>query len=269
MVHRVREVFPISILRACGLFELQRSTFYKQSIADPQLDLRLRLRELAASRPRFGYRRLHVLLQREGWVVGHKRVHRLYRLEGLNLRLRTKRRRAKVVRVAPEPSIAPNECWSIDFVSDALGDGRRFRAFTVVDNFSRLCPVIKVAGSLPSSLVVEALERAIESHGKPSIIRVDNGPEFTSKVFDSWAYAHRIQLDYITPGKPTENGFIESFNGKFRDECLSPSWFESLDGACETIEAWRVDYNETRPHSSLAGAAPIQYLATLIEDGAR
>ncbi len=127
------------------------------------------------------------------------------------------------MRVAPEPSVAPNECWSIDFVSEALGDGRRFRAFTVIDNFSRPCPVINVAGSLPSSSVVEALENSIAVDGKPSMIRVDNGPEFTSKVFDSWAYAHRIQLDYVTPGKATEDGFIKRFNGNFRDECLSPS----------------------------------------------
>lgn len=268
-MHRVRDLFPISIKRVCGLLELQRSTFYKQSIADPQLELRQRLRELAESRPRFGYRRLHVLLQREGWVVGHKRVHRLYRLEGLNLRLRKKRRRAKVVRVAPAPCVARNECWSIDFVSDSLGDGRRFRALTVIDNFTRVCPVIQVAGSMPSSSVVEALDQAIAAHGRPSIIRIDNGPEFTSRVFDSWAYARRIELDYITPGKPTENGFIESFNGKFRDECLSTSWFESLKDAKLVIEAWRVDYNETRPHSALAGAAPIQYLATLLQDGVR
>lgn len=254
-------------MRACGLFELQRSTFYKRSTADPQLALRQRLRDLAEARPRFGYRRLHVLLQREGWTVGANRVHRLYRLEGLNLRLRKKKRRAVVVRVAPPPAASPNECWSIDFVADALGDGRRFRALTAVDNYSRICTAIEVAGSLPSHTVVSALDRAIARYGKPKVIRLDNGPEFTSKVFDAWAYGKRVHLDFITPGKPTENGFIESFNGKFRDECLSPNWFECLQGARRTIESWRVDYNETRPHSSLAGLAPSQYLAHLIEEG--
>ncbi|MCR9248755.1 MAG: IS3 family transposase [bacterium] len=267
LVHNTRERFVISIQRACGLFDLQRSTFYKRSTADPQLALRQRIRELAEDRPRFGYRRIHVLLQREGWVVGHKRVHRLYRLEGLNLRIRRRNRRATAVRVPPPPATAPNECWSVDFVSDALGDGRRFRALTVIDNHTRVCTAIAVAHSLPSSSVTEALDKAISTFGRPAVIRLDNGPEFTSSLFDAWAYRRRVRLDFITPGKPTQNGLIESFNGKLRDECLSASWFESLEDAKQVIESWRLDYNEERPHSALAGLAPSQYLADLITEG--
>jgi putative transposase len=266
LVGKSRERYPISIKRACRLFGLQRSTFYKRSVADPQNALRRRLRDLAEARPRFGYRRLHLLLRREGWPVGVKRVHRLYRLEGLNLRVRKRKKLAPRVRVSPAPANAPNECWSIDFVSDEVADGRRFRALTIVDNFSRVCPGIEVAPRLPSRAVVEALDRAIAAVGKPSVIRLDNGTEFTSLVFETWAFARRIRLDFIPPGRPTENGFIESFNGKLRDECLSTSNFRSLADARRLIEKWRVDYNKTRPHSSLGGLAPAQFLADLLKE---
>ncbi len=267
-MNKSRGRYPISIQRACRLFELQRSTYYTRSVKDPQEALTRRLRELAELRPRFGYRRLHILLRREGWLVGVKRVDRLYRLEGLNLRVRKRRKLAPRVRVTPAPANAPNECWSIDFVSDEVDDGRRFRALTIVDNFTRLCPTIKVAARLPARAVVDALDNAIAAAGKPSVIRLDNGTEFTSLVFETWAYARRIRLDFIPPGRPTENGFIESFNGKLRDECLAVSMFTSLEDACETIEEWRVDYNKARPHSGLGGLAPAQFIADLLRESA-
>ena len=216
------------------------------------------------ARPRFGYRRLWVLLRREGWLLGPNRVHRLYKLEGLNLRIRTRKRRANTIRVSPPPANAPNECWSIDFVHDQLSNGRQFRAFTVVDNHARDCPVIEVDFSLPARRVTDALDTAIAERGKPNTLRLDNGTEFTSRHFDHWAWKRRIRLDFTTPGKPTENGFIESFNGRLRDECLRTAWFTSIKQARSIIENWRLDYNETRPHSALGNLAPATYLANLV-----
>ena len=255
----------MSAKRACGLMTLQRSTYYRKSVKDPQSALRQRLKELAGDRPRFGYRRLHVLLAREGWQVNHKRVHRLYQEEGLGLRIKAKKRRAKRVRVPEPPANAPNECWSLDFVHDRLVDGRQIRALTAIDNCTRESLCIEVDYSLPAHRVTEALDRVIAVRGKPAVIRTDNGTEFTSTQFDRWAWGNRIRLDYIEPGKPTQNGLIESFNGRLRDECLRTAWFETLATAQEIIEKWRQDYNNTRPHSSLGNLAPTQYLAQLIE----
>lgn len=224
----------------------------------------MRLRDLAASRPRYGYRRLHVLLVREGWRVNHKRVLRLYREE--NLQVRTKRRR----KVASQPRLqlpAPdqvNERWSLDFVHDELTHGRRFRALTVIDHFSRECLAIEVNNSLPAEAVTRVLDRVVAERGAPMALTLDNGTEFTSKHFDAWAYRSGIQLDFIRPGRPVENSIIESFNGKFRDECLSQHWFRSLAEARAIIEAWRYDYNETRPHSSLGNLAPAEYVSSLV-----
>ena len=264
MVNAAKDRYGITTRRGCRLFEIQRSTYYHRSTKDPQLALRQRLRELAEARPRFGYRRLLVMLRREGWAVGKERVYRLYRLEGLNLRTRRRKHRARVLRVIPPPASAPTECWSVDFVSDATMSGRRLWVLTAVDNFSRVSPLIATAGSMSSSFVTAALDDAIAATGKPMMIRVDNGPEFTSRHFDDWAYERGIRLDYISPGRPMQNGFIESFNGRLRDECLSTHAFGSIDEARSTIEAWRLDYNNTRPHSALDGLAPTQYLATVI-----
>jgi putative transposase len=207
----------LSTQRACRLLELQRSTYYKKSVADPQLPLRMRIRELAFARPRFGYHRIHVLLRREGWDVGKKRVHRLCRLEGLNLRRWTRKRRAFPGRVPPEPCMAPNECWSLDFVTDALADGRRFRILTVVDNFTREALAVDMDFSMPARRVTAVLNRVITDRAIPRMLRTDNGPEFTSRHFDHWAHANRINLDFIQPGRPMQNGFVESFNGRLRD----------------------------------------------------
>ena len=263
------ESIGIAAKRACRLMQLQRSTFYRKSTRRDDRHLRQRLRELALSRPRYGYRRLHVLLRREGWPVNAKRIYRLYRLEGLIVRRRRKRKSVCRVRVVPPAPLKVNERWSMDFVSDTLESGNRIRMLTVVDCYSRECVALYVDRTQPTSTVIKILDGVIALRGAPSVITVDNGPEFTSHNFDEWAYRNKIQLDFIQPGRPTENGYIESFNGKLRDECLNSSWFSSLDDAREVIERWRREYNETRPHSSLRNLAPLQYLATLLAPTAR
>jgi len=246
---------------------LHRSVFYYQSRTKDDRALRLRLKELAYARPRYGYRRLTVLLQREGWPVNHKRVYRIYREEGLMVRTKRRKKRAAEWRVKPLPATRVGERWSIDFMSDQLADGRSFRVLNVVDHVSRECVGVEVGQSLPSQAVTEALDRAISTHGKPEAITMDNGTEFRCNHFDRWAYQRGIQLDFITPGRPVENSLIESFNGKLRDECLNVHWFETLAEAGAEIEAWRREYNETRPHSSLGNRAPAQYIAELLSVG--
>ena len=219
------------------------------------------MRELAQARPRYGYRRLHVLLRREGWPVNMKRIRRLYRLEGLQLRHRVRRRKhASLHRGIPPAASRAHERWSMDFVHDALLDGRPFRVLTVIDQWSRWSPILEVAPGMSGRAVAAALDHAIGRHGKPRTITVDHGTEFTSRALDQWAYRRGITLDFIRPGKPVENGFIESFNGKLRDECLSANQFLSIEDARCKIEAWRVDYNLHRPHSSLDHLTPGEYL---------
>jgi putative transposase len=209
---------------------------------------------------RYGYRRIHVLLRREGWQVNHKRVYRLYREEGLSLRhKRPKRHKSATHRQArPEPTAA-NACWAMDFVSDATFDGKRFRALTVVDAYTRECLAIEADQNIKGDQVVAVLDNLRRSRGRPGAIRVDNGPEFVSKVLDHWAYQHGVSLDFSRPGKPTDNAFIESFNGRFRDECLNANWFLSLDDARRKIACWRQEYNETRPHTSLGFKTPAEF----------
>jgi len=224
----------------------------------------MRLKELAYSRPRYGYRRLTVLLQREGWVVNHKRIYRLYGEEGLLVR--TKRRRKRAAQ-RPLPAVEPGEHWSIDFVSDQLVDGRRLRVFTAIDHVSRECVCLEAAQRFPAEAVTCALDQAMARYGQPKVITCDNGTEFTSNHFDQWAYKRGIELDFIAPGRPMDNGFIESFNGKLRDECLNMHWFENLTEARKLIEQWRFEYNEMRPHSSLGNRAPAVYVAELLGVG--
>jgi putative transposase len=221
-----------------------------------QTALRMRLRDLAAARVRYGYRRLHVLLQREGWQVNHKRVYRLYRQEGLALRRRCRRKRASPVRVMQHRAQAPNERWSMDFVSDTLATGQRFRALTLVDNFSRVSPAIEVDFSLTGRRVVAVLDQLKATYGIPKRLGVDNGPEFISKALDAWAHSNGVQLEFSRPGKPTDNALIESFNSRLRQDCLNQHWFYSIQEAQTSIEAWRQDYNMHHPHSALDYAAP-------------
>jgi len=242
------------------LIGIQRSSYYYRSRIDPQTELRVRLKDLAGARVRYGYRRLHVLLKREGWQINHKRVYRLYKLEGLSLRLKTKKKRVSAPRVPSPAPTAPNDCWSMDFVADRLLDGRAIRMLTLVDNFSRVSPAIEVDFSLTGKRVVEVLERLKVTHGLPTTIKVDQGSEFISKAMDEWAYRNHMKLDFSRPGKPTDNAFIESFNGRLRQECLNQNWFTSLDDAQQIVEAWRQDYNQLRPHSSLEQQTPSDFV---------
>ena len=259
--------FPIGIRRACGLLQLPRASWYYRAHRREDTALRRRLRELAQARPRFGYLRLHVLLRREGWRINKKRVHRLDREEGVTVRLARRRKRASHLRVVSPPPQQANERWSMDFVADTLLDGRRFRALTVVDNWSRHSPLIEVDVTLTGARVVTALERVAKQRGYPRMITVDNGSEFASKALDAWAYAHRVKLDFIRPGKPVENAVIERFNGRFRDECLNALVFISLHDARQKIEAWRIDYNEHRPHSALGDLTPREFVERAAKTG--
>jgi putative transposase len=246
--------------RACRLTGLSRSTRrYRKRRTEPE-GLRKRLIELATERPRFGYPRLHILLRREGFKVNRKRVYRLYRQEGLKIRVKRRRKFAALKRGRLAPPVKPNERWSLDFVSDTLADGRTLRVLTVVDDFTKLSPIVAIGVSLSSGHVIRALKQAIDLHGKPAMLVTDNGPEFTSKAFDAWCYASGIKLHTISPGKPTENAYVESFNGKLRDECLNQHHFTDLLDACELIEDWRSDYNDVRPHTSLAGLTPAEFV---------
>jgi putative transposase len=224
------------------------------------MPIRNRLRELASLRKRFGSPRLHVLLRREGLVVNHKRTERLYREEGLSLRRRKRPRRTAGVRVVVPQAERPNQRWSMDFVHDRLESGRRMRLLTIVDDYSRECPAIEVDTSLPGLRVSQVLDRLSEMRGLPELITVDNGPEFAGIVLDAWAYRKGVQLHCIQPGKPVQNAYIESFNGKLRDECLNEHWFSNLDEAKERIEAWRQDYNTVRPHSALGDLSPEEFV---------
>jgi putative transposase len=259
----MKMAYKVSERRACTTFEFARSVVRYESKADPQTALRMRLRELAMARVGYGYRRLQVLLWREGWRVNHKRVYRLYCQEGLGLRKRVPRRRRACLKRELRPQAAEkNECWSMDFMSDQLFDGRRIRVLTLVDNHTRESLAIHVAQRIRGMEVVEVLERVSKEHGKPRTIRVDNGPEFISKDVDLWAYWNHVTLDFSRPGKPTDNAYIESFNARFRLECLNEHWFMSMEDAREKVEEWRRDYNQNRPHSSLGNVPPEEY-ATL------
>ncbi|MDP9368575.1 MAG: IS3 family transposase [Chloroflexota bacterium] len=223
----------------------------------------MRLRDLAAARVRYGYRRLHVLLQREGWRVNHKRVYRLYREEGLAIRVKRRKKRVSTPRVLPPPAQWPHERWSLDLLTDSLADGHRFRILTIVDNVSRVSPAIEVGTSLTGDRVVAILEGLKRTVGVPQRIAIDNGPEFVSKALDAWAYRNRVRLEFSRPGKPTANAYAESFNGHFRAECLDQHWFASLEEARQTIEAWRVEYNTERPHRALQQQTPAAWIAGL------
>ena len=240
---------------------MARASLRYQSHRDPQETLRMRLREVAASRVRFGYRRLTVLLRREGWRVNAKRIYRLYTEEELTVRTKHRTKAATRARVPQAVATAPNQRWSMDFMSERVADGRWFRILTVVDQFTRECLCLVADQSLTGKKVAEALEPVVMHRGAPRSITVDNGSEFASRVMDAWAYRHGIQLDFIRPGKPVENGFIESFNGRLRDECLNVEMFFTLDDVREKLARWQQDYNRVRPHSSLQDQAPACFAA--------
>lgn len=240
---------------------MARASLQYQSRRDPQEALRMRLRELAAARVRFGYRRLTVLLRRDGWPVNAKRIYRLYTEEGLIVRTKVRVRAARRSRVPPVVATAPNQRWSMDFMRERVADGRWFRILTVVDQFTRECLCLLADQSLTGEKVTQALEPVVRHRGMPHSITVDNGSEFASRVMDAWAYRHGIELDFIRPGKPVENSYIESFNGRLRDECLNVHVFFTLDDVREKLAQWREDYNCLRPHSSLQDETPAAFAA--------
>ena len=254
-----REEFKLSQRKACAMAGLHRSTLAYRSLSRGGEEVRRRLRELAAERPRYGYRRLHVLLVREGRQVNHKRVHRMYREEGLAVLRRRRKRVASEVRRPLARAERLNQCWAMDFMRDTLANGRTFRTLNVLDCCSREALAIEVDTSLPGLRVTRVLDRVGGERGLPEMLVIDNGPEFTGKALDVWAHERGVQLYFIRPGKPIENAFIESFNGHFRDECLNQHWFTSLDDARAEIEAWRDDYNEERPHSALGRRTPAEF----------
>jgi putative transposase len=256
-VEHLKQDFAFSERRACGILQLPVSTFrYRSSRCDAEL--RDKLVELAREKPRFGYRRLHILLQRDGERVNHKRVWRVYRAAGLCVK---RRRRKRLMRVGT-PAIAAtraNERWSLDFVSDGLANGRAIRVLSVVDTDTRECLALDVDTSFPSPRVTRVLDRLAATRGWPERIRCDNGPELTSRHFLAWCIDRRITLEHIQPGRPMQNGHVESFNGKLRDECLNVSWFRNLFEARQQIHNWRKEYNESRPHSSLGYRTPSEF----------
>ena len=253
----------LSRRRACRLIGISRSVAGREPRRARDHDrLRERLRALAGERRRFGYRRLHELLRREGWTVNHKLVHRLYREEQLAIRRRGRQKRGPGGAMAGTwCPIAANQRWSLDFTEDRLVSGRTFRTANLKDDRTRECPAIAVGLSLPGRRVVEMLDAVAGERGYPDMLVVDNGPELRGRDLDRWAHDHGVELFFIDPGKPMQNGSIESFNGRFREECLDPSWFTSLAEARRVIEAWRIDYNERRPHTSLRMRTPAAFAA--------
>ena len=253
--------FAFTVRRACGLMLLAVGTYHYRSRRSDE-PLRTQLVELAREKPRFGYRRLQVLLTRAGERVNHKRLHRVYREAGLMIR---RKKRKHCVR-AGKPLVertAPNQEWALDFVHDAVECGRTIRVLTVVDAFTRECLALEVDTSFASRRVTRVLDAIMAERGAPLAIRCDNGPELTSRHFLAWSIERQIELVHIQPGKPTQNGRLESFNGKLREECLRVSWFQNLFDARSKIGAWRKEYNEERPHSSLGYRTPKEFAAQL------
>jgi len=262
-VGHLREKFQSSERRVCRALGVWRGTMRYRTRRVVAPELLADLRQVAMERPRFGYRRLHVMLKRKGWTVNRKLVLRLVRENGWLVRRKQRKKLASVPRVElPQPTRA-NEAWAMDFVHDGTAGGRTFRTLNVIDRLTRECLVIEVDTSLTGQRVVAVLALLVAMRGKPQSIRVDNGPEFISTALDAWACEKGIALHFIHPGKPTENGQVESFNGKLRDECLNTNWFTDLTDAKEKIEVWRRDYNEVRPHSSLGYRTPIEYFNQL------
>ena len=260
VVDYVRASHGYSERRACRLTQQHRSTQRKPLWTDPLTELRQRMHEIVATRIRFGYRRVHIMLKREGWQVGKHIVYRLYREEGLCLRAKRPRRRKMAVhREARCKPSGLNQAWSLDFVHDQLSSGAKIRLLTVIDVYSRECLAIEVGSRLRGEDVARVLNRLVYLRGAPQALFADNGAEFTGQIVDLWAYHHKVKMDFSRPGKPQQNGFVESFNGSLRDECLNINWFASLAEARRLIEAWRRDSNESRLHMAHNGQSPDEF----------
>lgn len=261
--------YAMSERHVCRLIGVARSTKrYQARRRSQESEVRQRMRSLALKRPRFGYRRLGALLAREGWKMNHKRVYRLYRQEGLMVRRRRRKRLARGTSMAVVRAQRSNQRWSMDFVSDCMAGGKMIRAFTLVDDFTRECLAIEVDTSLGGERVRRILEDVVAKRGRPESIVVDNGPEFRGRALAAWSEQQQVRLQFIEPGKPIQNAFIESFNGRLREECLNANWFLSLADARRKITDWQQDYNHQRPHSSLGYLPPSEFAATLAASGA-
>jgi len=260
-VLHLQHAYRVSERRAARVLRVHRSMLrYQSRRVNDDAPIRRRIEEIAAARIRYGYRRITVLLRREGWHINAKWVYRLYCEANLHLRSkRPKRRRSSAHRLQHSDVANRNDCWTMDFVSDALFDGRRFRALTVIDQYTRECLAIHADQSIKGEQVVAILRQLAACRGIPKRIQTDNGTEFASRVFDRWAYEQGVTLDFSRPGRPTDNPFIELFNGSFRDKCLNTHWFLSLEDAREKIETWRRKYNDFRPHSALGNLPPRQF----------
>jgi putative transposase len=258
--------YAMSERHACRLVGLARSTHrYRARMAERDGGLRARLKGLAVKRMRFGYRRLTAMLVREGLEVNHKCVYRLYREEGLAMRLRRRRRIRWDGAVKDPAAVRPNHRWSVDFVSDCVSTGKRIRMLTMVDDYTRECPAIEVDTSLGGLRVRRVLDRVAAERGLPEAIVLDNGPEFRGRALAAWSEERGVRLEFIQPGKPVQNAYVESFNGRLRDECLNANWFTSLNDARRKVEEWRRDYNQERPHSSLGYLSPTAFAQTWAE----
>jgi putative transposase len=240
---------------------LSRTSFCYKPVSKPDEEIIVkRLKKLAETRRRFGCPRLHIMLRREGFMINHKRTERIYKQEGLILRIRRRKKLSSLLRTEmPRPNY-PNHIWSMDFMRDNLADGRTIKVLSVVDEWTRKCFRIEVDTSINGMRVVRVLTEIGQIEGLPEIIIIDNGPEFISNALDNWAYQRGVKLTFIRPGKPVENAYIESFNGRFRDECLNENWFLTLEHARGIIERWRMDYNNARPHSSLGYLTPEEFI---------
>jgi len=258
-VHHARKSFGVSERRACGLMRIGRSSYRYRSRRRGWPGLKQRLLDLASQRIRFGYRRLHVLLRREGFEVNHKRIYRMYRLEGLTVRKKKRKRRTSVAR---KPLVMPNrvnERWSLGFLSDYLSNGRRLKVFSVLDDFSRESLALTADTSITGSRVARELDGLAAERGYPKGIVMDNGPEFIAKIASEWSEMHDIEFKYIQPGKPTQNAFVERFNGSYRRGVLNKCIFEDIDQVREQTHIWMHDYNHYRPHDGLGKISPVKY----------
>ncbi len=264
LVEHLRASYRVSERHACKVLEIGRTTYRYEECQEQWIELRMRMREIAQTRVRYGYRKIRVLLNREGWNVGKDLVYRLYKEEGLGLRKRPAgRRRAVVHREERFRPTGPDQAWAMDFVSDQLSDGRRFRSLTVVDIYTREALAIEAGQSLREEDVVRVLNQLKLKRGVPKVLFCDNGAEFSGQMLDLWAYKNGVKIDFSRPGKPTDNAFCESFNGTFRAECLDTNWFQGLLEAKQLIEAWRQEYNVSRPHRALADRTPAEFASQI------
>lgn len=258
----------VSVQHACGLIELSRSSFYYEPVRPDDGELRVAIRKLAEQRRRWGYRRIVVRLRREGWRDNHKRIARIYREEALQVR---RRKRKRISRGEREPLLGatrPNQVWAMDFLSDTAGH-QKTKLLAIIDCYTRECLRIEVDTSISGARVVRVLEELRMERGLPEQIMTDNGPEFAGSALDAWAYARDVKLHFIEPGKPSQNGYIESFNGKFRDECLNEHYFVDLRDCRRIVEEWRQDYNQERPHSALGNQTPAEFRAAAVDNALR